>query len=55
MANYRASGTKEWYLNGKLHRESGPARIWENGDHEWYLNGNQYTESEWKDAVGQLV
>ena len=31
-------GIKEWRLNGKLHREDGPARVWSNGTKEWYLN-----------------
>jgi len=30
---------KEWYLNGNLHREDGPAVESANGDKEWYLNG----------------
>ena len=29
----------KWTLNGKLHREDGPAFEWPNGDREWYLNG----------------
>ena len=29
----------EYRLNGKLHRENGPAIIWANGDKEWYING----------------
>ena len=32
-------GTKRWYLNGKRHREDGPAVIYSNGDTIWYLNG----------------
>ena len=32
-------GTKEWYLNGKLHREDGPAIEYADGGKEWYLNG----------------
>ena len=32
-------GTKFWYLNGKLHREDGPAIEYPNGDGFWYLNG----------------
>ncbi len=36
---------QEWYLNGELHREDGPAYI--NGNRqEWYLNGEQVTEEE---------
>jgi hypothetical protein len=32
-------GTKNWLLNGKLHREDGPAVEWFNGIKQWYLNG----------------
>ncbi|MDP3445995.1 MAG: hypothetical protein Q8T08_24305 [Ignavibacteria bacterium] len=32
-------GTKSWYLNGVLHREDGPALIYESGCKLWYLNG----------------
>ena len=31
-------GNKSWYLNGKRHREDGPAVEWANGDKVWYLN-----------------
>lgn len=36
-----ASGfiAKEFWLNGKRHREGGPAVIWENGRRSWYKNG----------------
>jgi hypothetical protein len=34
------SGTKEWYLNGKLHRVDGPAWEGANGTKEWWLNYN---------------
>ena len=37
-------GGKSWYLNGKLHREDGPAVEWSNGDKLWYLNGEQHRE-----------
>jgi len=32
-------GHKEWYLNGKPHREDGPAVERTNGGKEWYLEG----------------
>jgi hypothetical protein len=37
-------GIKEWWLNGKRHREDGPA--WENldGSKLWYLNGRLHRE-----------
>ena len=38
------AGNKEWFLNGKLHREDGPARVWTDGDKEWYLNGLRHRE-----------
>ncbi len=38
------NGTKEWYLNGKLHREDGPAREFPDGTKEWYLNGKLHRE-----------
>ena len=38
------NGTKKWYLNGKRHREDGPAIEWANGGKEWYLNGKCHRE-----------
>jgi len=35
-----SSGTKEWRLDGKLHRTDGPAIEWADGSKEWRLNGN---------------
>ena len=34
------NGTKYWSLNGKYHREDGPAIERSNGTKEWCLNGN---------------
>jgi hypothetical protein len=39
-----ASGNKSWYLNGKRHREDGPAVEYANGDKAWYLNGKRHRE-----------
>jgi hypothetical protein len=33
-------GTKRWKLNGKFHREDGPAIEWANGTNWWALHGN---------------
>jgi len=33
-----------YYLNGKYHREDGPAVAYANGTKEWYLNGNFHRE-----------
>ena len=41
-----ANGTKEWYLNGKIHREDGPAIEWASGYKGWWLNGKKLTEQE---------
>ena len=37
-------GTKFWLLNGKLHREDGPAVEHANGDKFWCLNGEYHRE-----------
>jgi hypothetical protein len=36
--------SRTWYLNGKRHREDGPAVEWANGDKYWYLNGQFHRE-----------
>jgi hypothetical protein len=38
------NGTKEWFLNGKLHREDGPAVEYPNGTKVWWLNGIRHRE-----------
>jgi hypothetical protein len=38
------SGSKRWYLNGKLHREDGPAIEYASGSKYWYLNGKLHRE-----------
>jgi len=38
------NGTEIWKLNGKLHREDGPAVIWSDGTKEYYLNGERHRE-----------
>jgi len=40
-------GNKWWYLNGRLHREDGPAIEYDDGYKFWYLNGRCYTESDY--------
>ena len=37
-------GTKHWFLNGKRHREDGPAVEYSNGRKEWYSNGERHRE-----------
>ena len=40
----RSGGTKIWRLNGKRHREDGPAVEYANGSKWWYLNGELHRE-----------
>ena len=39
-----ANGNKSWFLNGKYHREDGPAIELANGSKSWYLNGKLHRE-----------
>ena len=39
-----SNGHKLWYLNGKLHREDGPAVEYSNGYKAWYLNDKRHRE-----------
>lgn len=53
------NGDKEWFLNGKRHREDGPAVERSNGDKEWYINGKQLSLKAFNDRKqscdGRLV
>jgi antitoxin component YwqK of YwqJK toxin-antitoxin module len=40
----KADGTTRWHLNGKLHREDGPAVKYANGTKFWYINGKLHRE-----------
>jgi hypothetical protein len=51
MTNYikyevkvHTNGDKYWYLNGKLHREDGPAVEYSDGNKFWWLNGKRHRE-----------
>lgn len=37
-------GIKKWYRNGELHREEGPAVIYDNGKKEWWIHGKRHRE-----------
>jgi len=39
-----SDGRREWSLNGKRHREDGPAVEYANGCRAWYLNGQLHRE-----------
>ena len=38
------NGDRYWWLNGKLHREDGPACEYAGGTRCWYLNGKRHRE-----------
>ena len=52
-------GEQSWYLNGKRHREDGPAIICADGSQSWYLNDIELTEQEFNNrnrpCVGKVV
>ena len=49
-----AYGTKSWYIQGKLHREDGPAIEYANGTKGWFINGEEYSDvQKWAKAVLQ--
>jgi hypothetical protein len=37
-------GTHEWWLNGQLHRQDGPAIEYPDGTREWCLNGQLHRQ-----------
>ena len=48
-------GSKSWWLNGKRHREDGPAIEWADGDKSWWLNGKEVTEEEHKRRTSKVI
>ena len=47
------NGDKFWYLNGKCHREDGPAIEYADGTKYWYLNGERMSKAEHKKATSK--
>jgi len=47
------NGDKYWYLNGKYHREDGPACEYSNGDKYWFLNNKNYTEADFNKEIAK--
>ena len=45
-------GNKFWRLNGKYHREDGPAVEYARGTKSWWLNGEEVTEEEGMGKIG---
>lgn len=49
-------GAKEWYLNGELHREDGPAVEYAGwGAKRWYINGENLTEAEFNKRTNKIL
>jgi len=44
-------GDKIWLINGKYHREDGPAVEHSSGEKGWWLDDNYYHEGEWKNEM----
>jgi len=42
-------------LNGKLHREDGPAEEWADGTKYWFLNDKEVTKEEHKKLTSKVV
>jgi len=40
-----------YYKGYLLHREDGPAGIWDDDLYEWYLNGKEYSEQEYLNII----
>ena len=50
-----SDGYKEWYINGKRHREDGPAIELSNGNKWWWLNGlNYYSEERYNEEIIEM-
>jgi len=58
LKGYEISETtfyRVWYLNGKRHREDGPAIEHSNGDREWWINDERMPEEEHQKAVKEIM
>ena len=42
IVKVEANGDKSWYVNGKRHREDGPACEYANGDKSWFVKGKRH-------------
>jgi len=38
------NGDKKWFINGRLHREDGPAIEHASGSKSWFINGNRHRD-----------
>ena len=44
-------GTQEWMMQGKVHREDGPAVIQADGSTNWCIDDVEYSFTEWCDLL----
>lgn len=42
VRDVNGTGTVSWLLDGRLHRDDGPALEWFNGTCEWWWHGNRH-------------
>ena len=47
------NGSEAWYLNGKRHRENGPAIKGAYGSEEWFLNGKIYCKVDFDKEIAR--
>ena len=45
------NGNKYWFLNGKRHREDGPAIECSTSGKYWFLDGTSYNEQEFNEKM----
>lgn len=43
-ARRKGGHVKEWRVDGRLHRDDGPAVEWRDGTNEWWQNGKPHRE-----------
>ena len=49
------NGDKSWYLDGKRHREDGPAIEYDDGSKSWYLDDKLHREEEHKKLTSKAT
>ena len=48
-------GYKSYWKNGRLHRDNGPAVIYQNGDVEYWLDGQRLTKEEHEQRTQKVL
>lgn len=52
---HREGGTKEWWINGQLHREDGPAIEYPDGSREWWINNKCFEKFNLYDIFEYMI